>query len=76
MRIGDTVLELCRIKCMDPPKVHVVHLLIRRCENDGVRFLLYPHGKRMTAAGQAAARTKMFNQPLEHGIDSAAAAAG
>jgi hypothetical protein len=30
----------------------VVHLLIRRCQNDGVRFLLYPHGKWMTAARQ------------------------
>jgi hypothetical protein len=37
---------------MDPPKLHVVHLLIRRCQNNGVRFLLYPHGKWMTAAGQ------------------------
>ena len=52
MRIGDTVLELCRIKCVGPPKVHVVHLLIRRSKNHGVRFLFYPHGKWMTAAGR------------------------
>jgi len=37
---------------MSDRHLHVIHLLIRRCQHNGVAFLVYPHDKWLAPDGQ------------------------